>query len=123
MQLVFAGCVVDIRPAGARDAALNSLPSDHRSSTCWSIWCRNRERVVSKDDLFQEVWSGRTVTGSTLTSHINAVRKAIGDSGQERKLRITGARQFQANRHPLSPQDTRPTWFSEQAIDCRPALR
>ena len=53
---------------------------------------RNRERVVSKDDLLQAVWDGRIVSKSTLTSHINAVRKAIGDSGEEQRLIRTLAR-------------------------------
>ena len=53
---------------------------------------RNRERVVSKDDLLDAVWGGRIVSESTLTSHINAVRKAIGDSGEEQRLIRTVAR-------------------------------
>jgi len=53
---------------------------------------RNRERVVSKDDLLDAVWGGRIVSESTLTSHINAVRKAIGDSGEEQRLVRTVAR-------------------------------
>ena len=53
---------------------------------------RNRERVVSKDELLDVVWGGRIVSESTLTSHINAVRKAIGDSGQEQRLIRTVAR-------------------------------
>lgn len=52
----------------------------------------NRERVVSKDDLLAAVWHGRIVSESTLTSHINAARTAIGDSGQEQKLIRTLAR-------------------------------
>jgi TolB-like protein len=47
---------------------------------------QNRERVVSKDDLLDAVWGGRIVSESTLTSHINAVRRAIGDSGEEQHL-------------------------------------
>ena len=47
---------------------------------------RNRERVVTKDDLIEAVWGGRIVSESTLTSHINAVRKAIGDTGEEQRL-------------------------------------
>jgi TolB-like protein len=47
---------------------------------------QNRERVVSKDSLLDVVWNGRIVSESTLTSHINAVRKAIGDSGEEQHL-------------------------------------
>lgn len=52
----------------------------------------NRDRVVSKDDLLQAVWCGRVVSESTITSHINAVRKAIGDTGEEQRLVRTVAR-------------------------------
>jgi TolB-like protein len=52
----------------------------------------NRERVVSKDDLFASVWGGRIVSDSTLTSRINAARNAIGDSGAKQKLIRTVAR-------------------------------
>src|SRR5690349_4137505 len=47
---------------------------------------QNRERVVSKDDLIAAVWGGRIVSESTLTSRINAARKAVGDSGQDQRL-------------------------------------
>lgn len=47
---------------------------------------RNRDRVVSKDDVLQAVWGGRIVSESTLTSHINAVRKAVGDTGEGQRL-------------------------------------
>ena len=47
---------------------------------------QNRDRVVTKDGLLDAVWDGRIVSESTLTSHINAVRKAIGDSGEEQLL-------------------------------------
>src|ERR1700704_2353703 len=46
----------------------------------------NRDHVVSKDDLIAGVWGGRIVSESTLTSRINAVRKAVGDSGEEQRL-------------------------------------
>ena len=53
---------------------------------------RNREHVVSKDELLDAVWAGRIVSESTLTSHINSARKAIGDSGQNQRLLRTIAR-------------------------------
>lgn len=46
----------------------------------------NQDRVVSGEELFEAVWQGRIVSLSTLTSRINAARKAIGDSGAEQKL-------------------------------------
>jgi TolB-like protein/tetratricopeptide (TPR) repeat protein len=53
---------------------------------------QNRDRVVSKNDLFASVWGNRIVSDSTLTSRINAARKAIGDSGKDQKLIRTIAR-------------------------------
>jgi DNA-binding winged helix-turn-helix (wHTH) protein len=52
----------------------------------------NRDRVVSKDDLIASVWSGRIVSDSTMDSRINAVRKALGDSGKKQRLIQTIAR-------------------------------
>jgi TolB-like protein len=46
----------------------------------------NRDRVVTKEDLLNSVWGGRIVSESTLTSRINAARRAIGDSGEEQCL-------------------------------------
>ena len=53
---------------------------------------RNRERVVSKDDLIANVWGGRIVSESTLTSRIAATRRAIDDSGQDQQRIRTIAR-------------------------------
>jgi TolB-like protein len=47
---------------------------------------RNRDRVVSKDDLLEAIWDGRIVSESTMTSRINAARKAVGDSGEAQRL-------------------------------------
>jgi DNA-binding winged helix-turn-helix (wHTH) protein len=47
---------------------------------------RHRGRVVSKDDLIENIWGGRIISTSTLTSRLNAARKAIGDSGAAQQL-------------------------------------
>jgi DNA-binding winged helix-turn-helix (wHTH) protein len=47
---------------------------------------RNRERVISKDDLIANIWHGRIVSESTLTSRIHAVRQAVSDSGDLQRL-------------------------------------
>ncbi len=52
----------------------------------------HRDRVVSKEELFDTVWHGRIVSLSTLTSRINAARAALGDSGAEQRLIRTIAR-------------------------------
>lgn len=47
---------------------------------------RNRERVVSKDDLISAVWRGRIISDAALTTRLNAARNAIGDSGEQQRL-------------------------------------
>ncbi len=47
---------------------------------------RHREHVVSRDELIESVWGGRIVSESALSTRINAVRSAIGDSGTEQRL-------------------------------------
>src|SRR3974390_1627798 len=47
---------------------------------------RNRERVVTKDDLISAVWNGRIVSDAALTTRLNATRTAIGDSGEKQRL-------------------------------------
>jgi TolB-like protein/Tfp pilus assembly protein PilF len=47
---------------------------------------RNRDRMVSRDDLLAAVWNGRIVSESTLASRINAARTAIGDNGKDQRL-------------------------------------
>jgi len=53
---------------------------------------RNRDRVVSRDDLIEGVWGGRIVSESTLATRINAARRAIGDDGAAQRLIKTAAR-------------------------------
>jgi adenylate cyclase len=47
---------------------------------------RNRERVVSKDDLVNAIWKGRVVSDAALTTRLNAARSVIGDTGEEQRL-------------------------------------
>jgi DNA-binding winged helix-turn-helix (wHTH) protein len=95
---------------------------------------QNRDRVVSKDDLIASVWSGRIVSESTLTSRINAARKAVGDSGELQKLIRTiprkGLRFIGAvNEQPdnIQPLETPPQQIREQPrkalpLSDRPAI-
>ena len=53
---------------------------------------KNRHRVVSKDELIDAVWGGRIVSDSTLSSRINAARRAVGDSGKAQAILHTVAR-------------------------------
>jgi len=96
---------------------------------------QNRDRVVSKDDLIASVWGDRIISESTLTSRINAARKAIGDSGGDQKLirtaprkglRFVGAVRTQASGAVSEPATGQPQDGARQpahpALPERPAI-
>ena len=63
----------------------------------------NRERFVTKDELFDSVWGGRFVGEAALTSRIKAARRALGDDGEsQRYIRTVRGRgyQFIGTLHP-----------------------
>ena len=43
----------------------------------------NRDRLVTRDELFENIWSGQVVSDTSLSNQIKAARKAIGDSGEQ----------------------------------------
>src|SRR5690242_13786760 len=47
---------------------------------------RNRDRVVSKDDLISAIWNGRIVSDAALATRLNAARAAVGDAGDKQRL-------------------------------------
>ena len=47
---------------------------------------RNRDHVVSKDDLIATVWDGRIVSDVTLDTRVNAARRALQDNGKDQRL-------------------------------------
>lgn len=79
----------------------------------------NRDRVVSKDDLFSAVWEGRIVSESAVTTRINAARNAVGDSGEAQRLirtfRRKGIRFVGAVREAPTPAATPAAIAPEQS--------
>jgi TolB-like protein len=47
---------------------------------------QHRDRIVSKDELFDAVWQGRIVSDAALNSRISAARRAVGDDGNTQAL-------------------------------------
>ena len=91
MQFAFGKYVLD---PDRRELScdLTPIPIGPKAFDLLLYLLQNRARVVSKDDMIDAVWGGLIVSESTLTSHINAVRKAIGDTGEDQHLVRTVAR-------------------------------
>src|SRR5665213_928481 len=85
MILSFGDCEIDVERRELRRAG-TPVHVEPQVFDLLIYLTQNRERVISKDDLIASVWDGRIVSDSTLTSRINAARKAIGDSGAGQKM-------------------------------------
>ena len=53
---------------------------------------RNRDRVISKDELIETIWGGRIVSEATIDSRVKAARQAVGDSGVTQRIIRTSPR-------------------------------
>src|SRR5262245_42251131 len=57
---------------------------------------RERDRLVTKDEIFEIIWKGRAVSAAALSSRVKAARKALGDNGKSQRLiRTLHGRGFQ----------------------------
>ncbi len=91
MQFVFANHVLDV---GLRELRRDRerIAVEPQVFDLLIYLVEHRDRVVSKDDLIATIWNGRIVSESTLTSRINAARKAVGDTGKDQGVIRTIAR-------------------------------
>ena len=46
----------------------------------------NRQRPLSKDEIIEKVWDGRSVSDATLSSRIRTARQVLGDDGSTQRL-------------------------------------
>ncbi len=47
---------------------------------------QKRQRLVTRDELFEKIWQGREVTDTALSNHIKIARKLLGDNGQSQSV-------------------------------------
>jgi TolB-like protein/Flp pilus assembly protein TadD len=85
VQFIFSDQVLDVERRELR-RGLETIAVGPQVFDLLVHLIKNRDRVVTKDDLIASVWGGRIVSESTLTSRINAARTAVGDSGEDQHL-------------------------------------
>ena len=69
----------------------------------------NRERLVTKEELFDTVWGGRFVGEAALTSRIKAARRALGDDGETQSfIRTVRGRGYQFVAPVVEPEAAHP---------------
>jgi len=53
------------------------------------LLAKNAGRIVTKNEIFAEIWENRIVSDSALSSQVKAVRRAVGDTGSSQSIVAT----------------------------------
>jgi predicted ATPase/DNA-binding winged helix-turn-helix (wHTH) protein len=85
MNLRFGDYVLDTQRYELRSGP-NVVHLEPQVFDVLSYLLAHRDRVVTKNELLDEVWGSRFVSESTLTSRIKAARRAIGDDGRSQAI-------------------------------------
>jgi len=85
MRYFFEDCALDTDRRELRRGP-DVVPMTPQALDLLEYLIRSRDRVVSKDDLVNAIWNGRIVSDAALTTRLNAVRRGIGDSGEQQHL-------------------------------------
>lgn len=67
-----------------RDGA--AVPIEPQSLRLLDYLIRNRQRVVSRDDLVDAIWQGRSISDWAIAGAVKAVRAALGDNGRHKQF-------------------------------------
>jgi pimeloyl-ACP methyl ester carboxylesterase len=117
MIVRFGDCELDVEGRELRRARIR-VHVEPQVFDLLAYLIAHRERAVGKDEIVKEVWRGRIVSDATLSSRINAVRQAVGDTGKTQTyIRTLPRRGFRfvgdllqgsgatpVKRHPIPPQ-------------------
>jgi Transcriptional regulatory protein, C terminal len=49
-------------------------------------FAQNPNRVISKNELIEQIWEGRVISDATLNGRMNSARRAVGDTGKKQAL-------------------------------------
>ena len=85
MRYRFADCLLDTQCYLLRRAG-QSIPLRPKVFHALIYLLTHRDRVISKQELCEQVWSARAVSDATIENCLKAIRQTIGDNGQAQRL-------------------------------------
>ena len=71
---------IELRARGER------VPLEPQVFNLLALLIDARDRLVTKDEIFEKIWDGRIVTDAALASRVKSARQALGDSGQAQQF-------------------------------------
>ncbi|HEY5864913.1 MAG TPA: AAA family ATPase [Candidatus Tectomicrobia bacterium] len=85
MRYLFADCLLDTQCYLLRRAG-QSIRLRPKVFQALTYLLTNRDRVIPKQELCEQVWSAQAVSDATIENCLKAIRHAIGDTGQAQRL-------------------------------------
>jgi DNA-binding winged helix-turn-helix (wHTH) protein len=85
VKYAFEGMELDIAAFELRRGA-TSIPMEPQVFDVHCYLVQHRDRVVPKEELMDQLWGGRFVSETAVTSRIKQARRALGDDGQAQRL-------------------------------------
>ncbi len=88
VTVVFGEFVIDparfeLRRSGVR------IPMEPQAFDVLAYLAAHPDRLVTKEELMDQIWGGRFVTESAVTSRIKQARRAVGDDGRSQRVIAT----------------------------------
>jgi pimeloyl-ACP methyl ester carboxylesterase/DNA-binding winged helix-turn-helix (wHTH) protein len=121
MIYAFGDCELDLRRYELRRGGV-ARKVEPQVFDVLLLLVRERDRVVTKEEILDSVWGDRFVSESALTSRIKALRQALGDDGKaQRYVRTVHGRGYQfgtdvTERHDAPPSGREPLRLPPQDI-------
>lgn len=81
----FDGFEIDLDAALIRDGA-GIVKVEPQVFDLVAFMCLNPGRLIRYDEIVRKIWDGRAVSDSTITSRVNAARRALRDSGSAQRV-------------------------------------
>ncbi|MEK6215695.1 MAG: winged helix-turn-helix domain-containing protein, partial [Boseongicola sp.] len=85
MKFDFENFTLDIGAAELRRDDVQ-VPIEPQVFDLLVLLVRNHDRVVTRDEIIEVIWSGRIVSESAISTRVNALRRALGDDGSDQRL-------------------------------------
>ncbi len=85
LLLEFAGYTLDLNKVELRHGAA-PVAVEPQVFNLLVFLVTHRDRMVSKDELLDELWGHRFVSESALSTQIKAARRVVGDNGRDQRL-------------------------------------
>lgn len=62
------------------------VPIEPQVLSLLALLVANRQRMVSKEEIIERIWTGRVVSDAALSSRVKSARQALGDDGKSQRL-------------------------------------